>query len=77
MDLTFSYATWEILKALSEEDSLSTVPLVYYFLDFSKRTLHYGQSPSLTVMVVTSAGPVNEYGEPGLSGVAPPGITTL
>jgi len=77
MDLTFSFAIWEMLKALLEEHSLSTVPLVYNFLDYFKRTLHYGVSPSLTVIVVVSAGPVNAYEEPGLAGALPPGSTTL
>lgn len=77
IDLTFSIAIWEKLKAPSKVNSASTVPLVYYFLDHFKRTLHYGVSPSLTVMVVTRAGPVNVYDEPGLAGVLPPGSTTL
>ena len=78
MDLTFSIAIWKRLKALSKEKSLSTMPLVYNFLDYVNPISHYVYGiKSLTVIVVVRPGPVKVYDVPGFAGVLDPGSTTL
>jgi hypothetical protein len=62
MDFTFSFAIWKRLTALSEENSLSTAPLVYNFVECIGLILHSdGHQPtsaSFTVIVVVSNGPL-------------------